>query len=72
MANTEPKIETGADVFAHPNNITRGKGRVMWGTEIDDPTRPYQPAGWVLPGGKRTQSRDVAEAVADRINQLSH
>jgi len=70
MAITRNNAEA-AEVFASEHNIVIGRGRVLWGPETTDANNRYHPAGWVLPGGKRTQSRDVAEAVAHRINQLS-
>lgn len=59
------------DVFNHPNNIAIGKGRVLWGPETVDMHGRLHTAGWVLPGGVRTLSRDLAETVARQIHLSS-
>lgn len=48
--------------FDHPNDITIGKGRVI-----------YEPAyeAWALPGGEKTKDRARAEAVAKEINEIT-
>lgn len=69
--NTNPIPKTGADVFASPFNIQMGRGRVMWGEATTDMSGKFHPSGWVLPGGRRTVSPQHAEAVAQRINELS-
>lgn len=53
-------------------NITIGKGHVIWAKETTDSNNNFFPKGWVLPGGKRTNSRDLAETVAYNINRLSN
>lgn len=57
-------------VFDHPNNISRGFGRVVYAMATTDHAGRYFPEGWVLPGGQRTCVRARAEAVADRIHNL--
>jgi hypothetical protein len=57
-------------VFDHPNNISRGFGRVVYALATTDRSGRYHPEGWVLPGGHRTCVRARAEAVADRIHNL--
>lgn len=65
---TERLIEQRiSGVFDHPDNITIGKGRIIWA-----PSCGYGfPEGWVLLGGKRSQ--DIAEASAQAmwIDQVS-
>jgi hypothetical protein len=68
----EPLLDTGTavDVFFHPKSIVVGTGRVLYAERSTTRT-----AGWVLPGGARTDSRDEAERVATAINKhfpLSH
>jgi hypothetical protein len=48
--------------FDHPSDIIIGRGRIV-----------YEPAyeAWILPGGLRTQSRDRAEGVANKINEIT-
>ena len=48
--------------FDHPSDIIIGRGRVV-----------YEPAyeAWILPGGLRMQSRDRAEGVAHKINEIT-
>ena len=53
--------------FSHPNNITVGKGRIIWAPSVG----PFIPEGWVLPGGLRTTDRDEAWAAAMGIDRLS-
>ena len=55
-------------IFTHPKNITIGVGRVIWALKTQDATGINHPDGWVLPGGQRTTSREIAEAVARNIN----
>ena len=60
----------GWKLFVHPGNITVGKGRVLFAEAIND-GRTVMPAGWVLPGGRRTQDRDEAVAVATEIERIT-
>lgn len=63
----------GASVFQHPKNITVGTGRVLYAE------RGYAratlgmvgvlPAGWVLPGGQRTDDEARARMVAANIDK---
>ncbi len=69
--NQNPTLETARAEFSHPNNITIGKGRVLWGKEVIKDGKLIHPAGWVLPGGRRTNWREEAERVATVINRLA-
>ena len=60
----------GWKLFVNENNIAVGKGRVLYAEAIND-GRTFMPAGWVLPGGRRTQSRDEAVAVATEIDRIT-
>lgn len=42
--------------FDDPKNITVGRARVIYVRAIRGFDRPIQPEGWILPGGKCTQS----------------
>ena len=65
---TERLIEQRiSGVFDHPDNITLGKGRVIWAPSCG----PFIPEGWVLPGGLRTTDIAGASAMAQLIDQLS-
>ena len=68
---TEVLPQNGADVYASPLNITIGRGRILWGEATEDARKRIHPAGWVLPGGRRTTSREQAEAAAKRIDEIS-
>lgn len=57
-------------VFDDPRNINRGTGRIIYAEQTTDRNGKHHPEGWVLPGGVRTQSREVAETAADRINNF--
>jgi hypothetical protein len=57
--------------FNDPRNISRGFGRVIYAAATTDAHGVYHPEGWVLPGGVRTTVRARAEAVADRIHDIS-
>ena len=63
--------------FKHPNDITIGRGRIIWAEALtyEGKHPPYQgetfPEGWVLPGGVRTQDRALAEAVAKQIDEIA-
>lgn len=48
-----------------PRNITVGTARVIWAEKLDN-----QPAGWVLPGGLRTNSQYRAQNAAMRMDQM--
>ncbi|MGI4776934.1 MAG: hypothetical protein ACRYGA_02255 [Janthinobacterium lividum] len=62
---------TGYQRFAHPKNIANGKGRVMWADATRDCTGRTHEAGWVLPGGIRTQDEATARAVAVALNEMA-
>lgn len=57
--------------FDHKNNITVGKGRVLWGKSATCTSGLHHPEGYVLPGGVRTLDRARAHAVASAIDELS-
>jgi hypothetical protein len=61
----------GSAVFIHKNNITVGNGRVLWAKAAAGTSGIPHPEGWVLPGGARTQDRDVAHAAAAALDELS-
>ena len=48
--------------FEHPENITIGKGRVVYESAYE---------AWILPGGLHVQDRARAEAVAKEINEIT-
>lgn len=48
--------------FDHPMNIVHGAGRIIY---------VEQHQSWVLPGGAHTKSKDVAQEIAARINDLT-
>jgi hypothetical protein len=60
--NLEEKKMKECFRFGHPSDIIIGRGRIV-----------YEPAyeAWILPGGLRTQSRDRAEGVAHKINEIT-
>lgn len=60
----------GAEVFFDRRNITMGFGRILWGSETTDMHGTKHPAGWVLPGGKRTTSSAQAQRVANAIDKI--
>lgn len=64
--------------FRHDQNITVGRGRILYGSacrpvlKVDDEgnvLRGVLKAGWVLPGGRRTQNGSEAVAAATWIDQ---
>ncbi len=58
--------------FDHPRNILQGIGRVIYAETLrgtDGSVR--MPEGWVLPGGRRTQSESEAKAVAAEISAIT-
>lgn len=57
--------------YFHPWNITIGKGRILWAKAATCCSGIVHPAGWVLPGGARTQNRNVAQAAAMAIDVMS-
>lgn len=54
-------------LFQHKNEITWGEARIPFAPEIHG--KYAQPRGWVLPGGIRTVSREVALAYAMELNE---
>lgn len=70
MNELAPSLATSHAEFHSPHNICVGRGRVLWANATNDSSGRHHLAGWVLPGGRRTQSRDEALAVALRIDQL--
>lgn len=57
--------------FDHTLNVTQGFGRVIYGEAGTKHDGTVLPAGWVLPGGRRTQNRQLAESVAAEINAIT-
>lgn len=58
--------------FGHPLNIIQGFGRVIYAETLREPDGSIRmPEGWVLPGGRRTQSESEAKAVAAEINAIT-
>lgn len=51
-------------------DVNVGSGRVPWANATTQRDNTYQPAGWVLPGGQRTEVRARAETVASNIDQI--
>lgn len=47
----------------NPKDIVIGQARVCWGFGCGNLIE-----GWVLPGGVRTMSRDIAESVCSDMN----
>lgn len=58
-------------LFDHPKNIVVGLGRVLWGEHAISTTGESHQAGWVLPGGQRTQDEQHAYLAAAVLDQLS-
>lgn len=52
-------------LFSNRSEITYGAARVIFAGEAGN-----RPAGWVLPGGRRTGDRDVAQVAAENMHQL--
>ena len=67
---TETESERTLGHFDHKNNITSGIARVIWATACCPIRGSEQPDGWVLPGGRRTQDRAEAAAVAMTMDWL--
>jgi hypothetical protein len=59
----------GALVFQHPKNITVGTGRVLYAERGYTRATGVLPAGWVLPGGQRTDDEARARMVAANIDK---
>jgi hypothetical protein len=57
--------------FYHPRNISYGRGRILWAKAATCCSGILHPEGWVLPGGERTQNRNVAQAAAIAIDEMS-
>lgn len=66
MTNKQP--QTAQEVFFDERNIAIGKGRILYGNATQTRDGSIVQEGWVLPGGKRTRNRDLAETVARNIN----
>jgi tRNA nucleotidyltransferase/poly(A) polymerase len=56
-------------VFDDPRNITIGFGRVIWAEATTPRHKAELPAGWVLPGGDRTNDHSEAMRVAEWISE---
>jgi hypothetical protein len=57
--------------FNDPRDITVGRGRIIYARATVDFNGNKHPEGWVLPGGQRTRSREIAETVAHNIDQIT-
>lgn len=51
--------------FYHHNEITWGEARIPFAPAIHG----RFPAGWALPGGSRTTSRELAQSAAQEVNE---
>lgn len=56
--------------FDHENDITIGRGRIVYSTGGIEGGRYYAP-GWVLPGGGRTIRKETAQDWARWIDRES-
>lgn len=63
-ANTKQDYSI-SPIFSDARNINYGEARVIWA-----PARGYQPEGWILPGGARTQNFAEAHGVAVAMDQV--
>ena len=70
MAKEEER--DGWKLFVHPENIEVGRGRILYAeaSVFPDAQGKTYPAGWVLPGGRRTQAREDAVAAAADIDRM--
>ena len=57
-----------SDIFHNPRNVQVGMGRILWGTQTTVDGVLY-PAGWVIPGGRRTNSYSEALLAAQWIDR---
>lgn len=57
--------------FHHPKNISVGRGRILWAASATCISGIHHPEGWVLPGGARTNSSEVAHQVTLEIDLMS-
>lgn len=60
-----------APPFEHPLDITVGRGRVIYADATTDMAGKHHPAGWVLPGGARTDDPERAVLAAESVNKLA-
>lgn len=58
-----------APPFTHEKNITVGKARVIYAEAVVGMFEQIHPAGWVLPGGRRTQDYLEAYSAAVRMDK---
>jgi hypothetical protein len=63
----------GWKMFINDNNIQVGRGRILFAEAVTFPDSQgrVHPAGWVLPGGRRTLHKDEAVVVATEINRIT-
>jgi hypothetical protein len=54
--------------FKHPNNLSSGHGRVIYGANTVTSSGACLPSGWVLPGGRRVLHEHEAREAAERID----
>jgi hypothetical protein len=64
----DSEFSSASEVYYHPQNLEVGLGRILWGTATEVNGIHY-PQGWVLPGGRRTQSESIARQAAEYINR---
>lgn len=64
------EFATCKEVFYDNRSIQIGLGRIIWGPETTVEGVLY-PEGWVLPGGRRTQSGAIARQAAEYINRIT-
>lgn len=56
--------------FTDPRNLRIGRARIIWGDKTIKSDGTPLDAGWVLPGGSRTQNAAVALNAANIVNSL--
>ena len=64
--------ETDHGFFWHPENLSSGKGRILYAKGSTGCDGVWRPEGWCLPGGERTTNRQRAFAVAVEIDRLTN
>lgn len=61
------KIDENGNEVGHPKDITYGAARLCYGSASDGAGRG---AGWVLPGGKRTENEIIARVAAINMDKI--
>lgn len=59
-----------AQPLNHSKNINVGIARLIWAESCTPFGKSPYPAGWVLPGGERTDNRTRAMRVAKNMDRL--